>query len=74
MTTYRLASSPAVHTPGLIAWATNACQFEEDRPQIINIICQTYPGVPTEAVEALLVTRVPFTQDGDTLIFQHGDD
>ena len=45
-TTYRLASSTLVHTPGLVAWATNGCHFEDDRPQIMKVMTATYPGVP----------------------------
>ena len=72
MTTYRLHSSPAVYSPGIIAWATNACQFEEDRPEIFQIISKTWPGIPADAIEALLIKRVPFTLEGETLVFIYG--
>ncbi|AUH66927.1 hypothetical protein [Paracoccus zhejiangensis] len=68
-TTYRLASSSLVHTPGLVAWATNACLFEDYRPGIMKIMTETYPGVPQTAMEQLLIKRVPFTIEGETLVF-----
>lgn len=72
-TTYRLASSPLVHTPGLVAWATNGCHFEDDRPQIMKVMTATYPGVPEAAMEQLLIKRVPFTIEGETLVFTAED-
>ena len=68
-TTYRLASSPAVHTPGIIAWAINGYAFERDRPQMLDVICGTFPTVPRPAVEQLLSKAVPFTVEGETLVF-----
>lgn len=72
-TTYRLASSPAVHTPGMVAWATNACNFEDDRPQIMKVMTAAYPGVPEAAMEQLLIKRVPFAIEGETLVFTAED-
>ena len=72
-TTYRLASSPAVHTPGMVAWAANACHFEDDRPQILKVMTATYPGVPEAAMEQLLIKRVPFTIESDTIVFTAED-
>jgi hypothetical protein len=42
MATYRLGSSPAVHTPGSIAWAINGYAFENDRPQLRKVIVDAY--------------------------------
>lgn len=72
-TTYRLASSPAAHTPGMVAWATNACNFEDDRPQIMKVMTAAYPGVPEAAMEQLLIKRVPFAIEGETLVFTAED-
>lgn len=74
MTTYHLHSSPAVYAPGIIAWATNACHFEEDRPTIFSIISKTWPGIPNDAIETLLVKRIPFKLEGETLVFEHGNE
>lgn len=69
MTTYRLASSPAVHTPGVIAWAINGCKFEADRPQLLTVIASTFPDVPADAIEQLLTEAVPFAVEGETVVF-----
>ncbi|MCZ4354889.1 hypothetical protein [uncultured Marivita sp.] len=70
MTTYRLQSSPMVHTPGLIAWAINGYAFEADRPQMLKVIGETFAGVPTDAIERLLSKEVPYTVDGETVTFE----
>ncbi len=49
------------------------CQFEEDRPEISQFICKTWPGIPAAAIEALLVKLVPFQLEGETLVFEHED-
>ena len=72
MSEYRLGSSSLVHTPGIITWAMNGYHFEEDRPEIFQIISKTWPGIPADAIEALLIKRVPFTLEGETLVFIYG--
>ena len=67
--TFRLGSSPAVHTPGLIAWAINGYHFEADREPILNAIATTFPAVPRLAVAALLSKAVPYTVEGETVVF-----
>ena len=69
MTTYRLASSGMVHTPGIIAWAINGYAFETDRQQLLETICATYPALPTDAVHKLLIKAVPFTVEAETVVF-----
>lgn len=50
MTTYRLASDPMVHMPGIIAWAINGYHFEKDRPQLAKVIEAACPDLPTEHI------------------------
>ncbi|WP_179209261.1 hypothetical protein [Haematobacter genomosp. 1] len=68
-TTYRLQSSPACHTPGVIAWAINGYAFEADRPQITRYIADVFPSVPRQAVEQLLTKAVPFTIEDEAVVF-----
>lgn len=73
MTTYRLGSSPAVHTPGIIAWAINGYHFEDDRPQLRKVIVDTY-SLPETAADQLLSKSVPYSVDGETVVFTVKDD
>ncbi|OCJ11483.1 hypothetical protein A6U87_27465 [Rhizobium sp. AC44/96] len=73
MTTYRLGSSPAVHTPGIIAWAINGYHFEEDRPQLRKVIVDTY-SLPETAADQLLSKSVPYSVDGETVVFTVNED
>lgn len=68
-TTYRLASSPGVYTPGLIDWAINSYGFERDRARLLDVIVATFPSVTPRAIEQLLSKSVPYTVEGETLIF-----
>lgn len=67
MTTYRLGSSPMVHTPGLVAWAINGYHFKDDRPALMKVM-RSY-DIPDIAIEALLSAKVPYTVDDDTVVF-----
>ena len=69
MTTYRLGSSPMCHTPGIIAWAQNGYAFEDDRPQLLNIVCGMFPDIPPDHIDRLLTKQVPHTVDGETVEF-----
>ena len=69
MKEYRLGSSPAVNTPGLIAWAINGYAFEDDRPQILTVIENTFPTLPPKAVEQLLTQAVPYKVEGGIVAF-----
>ncbi|MCQ0090227.1 MULTISPECIES: hypothetical protein [Rhodobacterales] len=69
MTTYRLGSSPAVHTPGLIAWAINGYAFEADRDQMRKVIGATFSTVPAQAIDQLLSKAVPYTVEDETVVF-----
>lgn len=69
MATYRLGSSSAVHTPGIIVWAINGYHFERDREQLLTIVSCTFAQVPVEAIEQLLSKAVPYTVEGETVVF-----
>ncbi|AUH66979.1 hypothetical protein [Paracoccus zhejiangensis] len=69
MAEYRLGSSSLVHTPGLIAWGVNGYYFEEDRPQLLDVIAATYPGVPREALEQVLLRQIDYRVEGETVVF-----
>lgn len=69
MAEYRLGSSPAIHTPGIIAWAINGYAFEDDRPTLLNIVTTSFPSVPASAFEQLLSKAVPYSVEGETVIF-----
>ncbi len=67
-TTYRLASSGLIHTPGIVRWAMNGYRFPRDRNVMLKIIREGY-GIPTPAAKALLSGAAPFTVEGETVIF-----
>jgi hypothetical protein len=68
MTTYRLGSSQGVYTPGLIKWAINGARTHADRPQMIKLIAEGW-GVPRTAAEALILKKVPYAVEGETVVF-----
>lgn len=68
MKKYRLLSSPMIHTPGIVAWAINAYNFEADRPNMLKVITEAY-SLPLAAAEALLSGEVPHTVEGDAVVF-----
>lgn len=69
MATYRLGSSPLIHTPGVIAWAINGFHFEADRAVLREIVTGMFPQVPAEAIEQLLTKAVPYTVEAETVVF-----
>ena len=73
MKTYRLGSSPAVHTPGIIAWAINGYAFEEDQAQMVKVVCDTFPTLPAHAARQLLSKEVAYTVEGETVVFSVED-
>ena len=73
MTTYRLGSSPAVHAPGIIAWAINGYAFERDRLQMLNVIGATFPTLPHHALEQLLSQKVPYEVEAEAVVFEVED-
>lgn len=65
--TYRLGSNAMVHTPGIVAWAINGASFKRDRQQMVKVIASY--GVPTKAALALVTKQVPYTVEGDVVVF-----
>ena len=68
MKEYRLGSTEFVSAPGMVRWCINAAGFPRDRAQMINVISATW-NVPPEAARALLLQQVPFTVEGETVVF-----
>ena len=65
---YRLGSAEFVNAPGLVAWAINGAHFQKDRSAMINVIEKTW-SIPRVAAFALVTGEVPYTVDGDTVVF-----
>lgn len=74
MPTYNLGSSPLVHAPGLVAWAINAYAFPRDQNVTLRVVTETWPGFPAEHAPLLLAKSLPYTVDGETVIFTVPDD
>lgn len=70
MTQYRLLSTPMVHTPGLLAWAMNGYQFEEDQPTLLHIMTSTFEGIPSGVMHTLLAGKIPFQVEDENIIFE----
>ncbi len=66
---YSLRSSDMVHMPSLIAWAINGYAFDKDRMNILTAMSDTLPGVPVPALQQLLSGAVPYTVEGETVVF-----
>jgi hypothetical protein len=69
MQTYKLASAAWIHAPGTIAWAINGYAFEDDRPTLLKILMDGW-NIPEEAAKALLSKAVPYTVEGETVVFK----
>ena len=69
MTTYRLGSAPMIHTPGMVRWAINGYHFKADRKYLTNVFTSGW-GIPREAAQALLSGKVPYTVEGETVVFE----
>lgn len=66
----RLLSAEMVHTPGLMAWAVNGYKFPRDRKALRRVIGETY-RLTDKCVDDLLSGRVPYTVDGDVVVFEY---
>ena len=65
--TYRLASAPMLYTPGLIKWAM--AYYRTSPRKAAKLIADGYPGVSSAIAARLLAGKIPFTVEGDTVIF-----
>ncbi|UGY15184.1 hypothetical protein HAP48_0042780 [Bradyrhizobium septentrionale] len=66
--TFRLGSSPMVSAPGMVRWAIAGAKFPRDRKTVANVIAQTW-SVPMAAAIKLVTQTVPFTVEGETVVF-----
>jgi hypothetical protein len=67
---YRLGSAEMVSAPGMVAWAINGAKFVKDRPAMIDVITSAW-DVPPEAAMALVMELVPYTIEGETVVFTY---
>lgn len=74
MPTYRLGSSPLVHAPGLVAWAINAYAFPRDHEITLRVVTETWPGFPAQHAWLMLTKTLPYTINGETVIFAVPED
>jgi hypothetical protein len=68
MKTYRLGSAEFVSAPGLVRWAINGAAFKRDRAAMVKVVADTW-SVPKEAATALLLKKVSYTVEGETVVF-----
>jgi hypothetical protein len=67
MKTYRLGSSALVHAPGVVKFAI--AQFRWEPEQMLDaIVCWR---VPRAAARALLSGEVPYTVEGQAVVFDY---
>lgn len=59
-----------VHTPGVLAWAMNGYHFPKDRPQMLKIMAATFPDVPEDKMDALLMGYIPYTVEDEAVVFE----
>lgn len=67
--TFRLGSSPAIYTPGMVEWGQAAWAIEEDRARVLAAFCGGWPMVPRAAMEGLLSGALPYRLEGETVVF-----
>lgn len=65
--TYRLASAAWVYTPNVVHWAIAGYWHEPDRETIMNVLRGW--NLPDDAIHALLTKKVPYTVEGDVVVF-----
>lgn len=66
---YALGSNEAVFAPGIVKWAINGAHFKKDAPQMIKVISEGW-GVPVEAAKALVMQKVPYKIEGESVVFE----
>lgn len=71
--TYRLGSSEMVHAPGVVRWAVNGYAFTKDRPYLRRVFIDGW-GLPSAAADALLSGKVPYTVEGETVVFENPEE
>ena len=69
MTTYRLESTPLIHTPGIVRWGIH--HYKTDRRHVTKVFTEGW-NLPAPAAKALLSGAVPYTleDNGETVVFE----
>lgn len=67
MTTYRLASTALIYSPGFIAWAIAGAKHDERT--MVRIISEGY-GLPKPVAKGLVTGRIAHKIDGETVVFE----
>jgi hypothetical protein len=57
-----------VYAPGIVKWAMSGYWNKPDRKQLEKVIAEGWK-IPVEAARALLSKTVPFTVEGETVVF-----
>ena len=76
MREYRLGSSPMINTPGILRWAISGYHFKRDRKKLLRVFTTGYvgsaenPAPSAEVFDRLLKGEIPWTQEGETVVFQ----
>ena len=60
-----------ISAPGMVRWAINGAKFEVDRPAMIDVIAGGW-NIPPEAAMALVMEQVPYTVEGEAVVFSYG--
>jgi hypothetical protein len=70
---YKIHSSSIAHAPGILKWAINGYAFKEDRKKLLRVFTHGFDHsgqVPEEVFDRLLKGEIPYTVDGDTVVFE----
>jgi hypothetical protein len=70
--TYRLTSSDAIHTPGMVTWGINGYAFKRDRKRIKAVFTAGY-GLSEVAAHELLLGK-SHTIEGEVVILTTTED
>lgn len=73
MTTYKLRSTPLINAPSLISHVIHSAKSRHrDHHEMAGVVCKNWNDVPAVAAMALITQAVPFTVDGETVVFEFG--
>lgn len=66
--TWRLQSGNGINAVNMVKWAIEGYAFEEDRTTLENAM-MCWEGPSRQDYQGLLSGRIPYTVDGDTVVF-----
>jgi hypothetical protein len=69
---FRLQSTSMFHTPGMLLWAINGYKFAKDRPYLLKMWVEGYPGPAQAAYDALLRGQLPWSVDDENAVIFQG--